>query len=360
VDAVDVLSYSNFRNGGVDLDMWYRLLNCGFRIPASAGTDAAVNRLDSSPFGGFRTYVRIVDDGFRADSWFEGLAAGRTFVTNGPLFTRFEIEGRGSGDSCFSAHPGAVVSGRVAMESAFPIDRIEIVRNGGIALTLRFQPPRSSVDTNFSLPLLESSWIAARAIGVKRGWIVAGDSLFAHTSPVYCTVAGLPIMVRSDAAYLAQWVDDLDLLARTKGQWTDPSQSARVFAELAAARSWYEERAYGSVADAGGALQNAPPALSCVNSPNPFSDATIIDFDPGGDVSTATVSGPLAIRADLVIYDVSGRLVRRLAGARFVAGRYRIIWDGRDEQGRSASSGIYFARLAAAGRTFNRKMILIR
>lgn len=365
VDAIDIMSYSNFRNGGIDFDMWYRLLNCGFRIPASAGTDAAVNRLDSNPFGGFRVYVRIVDDGFRADTWFEGLAAGRTFVTNGPLVTRFEIGGRASGDSCFYAHPGAIVAGRISTEGAYPVDRIEIVRNGQVELTLRLQPPRNSVDTSFSLPLQESSWIAARVIGVKRGWIIAGDSLFAHTSPVYCTVAGLQIRVRDDAAYLAQWVDDLDLLVRSKGEWSDPSQSVRVFEELAAARSWYEERAYGSVADADGALQDAPPALSCWNSPNPFGGPTVIECGVSGDPSRAggrgsTVAGQSEFRADLAIYDVSGRLVRRFAGARLVAGTYRIEWDGRDERGRGAPSGIYFARLAAAGRTFNRKMILIR
>jgi hypothetical protein len=345
--------------------MWYRLLNCGFRVPASAGTDASVNRIDAFPLGGFRVYARIGGDAFLAESWFEGLAAGRTFVTNGPLITRFEVEGRASGDSCFFAHPGAVVSGRVSMESAFPIDRIEIVRNGVVELTMRLEPSRFSVDTSFSLLLHESSWIAARVIGVERGWIVAGDSLFAHTSPVYCTVAGMPITVRGDAAYLAQWIDDLEILARAKGQWSDPSQSSRVFEELDAARSWYEERAYGSVADAGGALQGSPAALSCRNSPNPFSEATVIDFGAerapsGGEEGSSTFSGPSEIRADLVIYDVSGRLVRRLAGARLVAGRYRIEWDGRDEGGKSAPSGIYFARLAAAGRTFNRKMILIR
>jgi len=365
VDAIDVMSYSNLQSGGIDLDMWYRLLNCGFRIPASAGTDAVANRLDSNPFGGFRVYVRVGDDGFRADSWFEGLAAGRTFVTNGPLITRFEVGGRAGGDSCFYAHPGAVVSGRVSIESAFPIDRIEIVRNGGVELTLRLKPSRSSVDTSFSFLLHESSWVAARVIGTRRGWIVPGDSLFAHASPVYCTVAGLPILVRDDAAYLAQWVDDLALLARAKGQWSDPSQSARVLGELAAARSWYEERAYGSVADAGGALRDASPALSYRNSPNPFNGATVIEFDPGGVLSRAdegspTASGRSPIRVDLVIYDVSGRLVRRLAGAQLVAGTFRIEWDGRDERGKGAPSGIYFARLAAAGRTLNRKMILIR
>jgi hypothetical protein len=365
VDAIDVMSYSNFQSGGVDLDMWYRLLNCGFRIPASAGTDATANRLDSNPVGGFRVYVRTGDDGFRADSWFEGLAAGRTFVTNGPLITRFEVGGRASGDSCFYAHPGAVVSGRVSMESAYPIDRIEIVRNGGVELTLRLQPSRSSVDTSFSFSLQESSWIAARVIGAKRGWIVPGDSLFAHASPVYCTVADQPILVRDDAAYLAQWIEDLDLLVRAKGQWSNPSQSARVLGELAAARSWYEELAYGSVVEAGGALRNAPPALSCRNSPNPFSGATVIEFDVSVDPSRAgeassTVSGQSEISADLAIYDVSGRLVRRLIGAQLVAGTFRIEWDGKDEQGQGAPSGIYFAKLTAAGRTFSRKMVVIR
>lgn len=364
VDAIDIMSYSNFRNGGVELDMWYRLLNCGFRIPASAGTDAAVNRLDSSPFGGFRVYVQIGDDGFRADSWFEGLAAGRSFVTNGPLITCFNVGGHASGDS-FSVYPGAVVPGSISLASAYPIDRIEIVRNGGVELAMRFEPPRTSIDTSFSFPLDESSWIAARAIGTKRGWIVPGDSLFAHTSPVYCTISNAPIRVRDDAAYLALWIDELDLLARAKGQWAYPSQAERVFDELAAARSWYEECAYGSVADAGVSFQNASPALSCTNFPNPFSGATVIDFDAGVDPSrmgeaSSTDFGQFETRADIAVYDVSGRLVRRFAGVRAVAGRSRIEWDGRDERGRGAPSGIYFARLTAGGRTFSRKMIVIR
>jgi hypothetical protein len=251
------------------------------------------------------------------------------------------------------------------MTSAFPIDRIEIVRNGGVELVMRFQPSRISIDTSFSIPLNESSWIAARVIGAKRGWIVPGDSLFAHANPVYCTIEGRPILVRDDAASLAQWIDDLDLLARAKGQWSNPSQEERVFDELAAARSWYEERACGSVTDANGALENALPAISCRNFPNPFSEFTVIDFDAGGEPSRvddggAKVSGRSEIRADLAIYDVSGRLVRRFAGVRAVAGTFRIEWDGTDERGRSVRSGIYFARLAVAGRAFGRKMVVVR
>jgi len=167
---------------------------------------------------------------------------------------------------------------------------------------------------------------------------------------VYCAVAGMPILVRDDAAYLTQWIDDLDLLVRAKGQWTDPSQAPRVFAELAAARSWYEERAFGGIADAGGAPRDVSPRFACWNSPNPFNGGTVIGFDVGQS----------APRADLAIYDVSGRLVRRFVGARLVAGTCRIEWDGRDERGNDAPSGMYFARIAVEGRTLSRKMVIIR
>ena len=364
IDAMDVMSYSNFRNGGTDMEMWYRLLNCGHRVAASAGTDAAVNRLDSYPPGGFRVYVRVADEVFSADGWFEGLAAGRAFITNGPLVTRFEIGAHGSGDSCSFAHPGALVTGSIAVESAYPIDRIEIVRNGGVERTIRLLPSRISVDTSFSLTLDESSWIAARVVGARRGWIVAGDSLYAHTNPVFCAVAGRPILVPGDAAYLAQWIADLDLLARVKGVWADSAQASRVFGELAAAKAWYEERASGSVVDAGGGIPDAPP-LSCRSYPNPFSDRAVIDFEidgvsgvaPGGGSTAA--GRPQAIAA-CAVYDVSGRLVRRFAEMRLDAGNSRIEWDGRDGRGRPLPSGIYFAKISAGGRIYLRKMVLAR
>ena len=49
---------------------------------------------------------------------------------------------------------------------------------------------------------------------------------------------------------------------------------------------------------------------------------------------------------ELEIYDLSGRLVRRLVERRGSgAGRYRIEWDGMDESGALAPAGLYVARL---------------
>lgn len=363
IDAVDVLSYSNCHNGGIEIDLWYRLLNCGFRLPASAGTDAAMNRLDSYPLGGFRVYARVAGDVLSAESWFEALAGGRTFVTNGPLITRFEVGGHTSGDSIGFAQPGAVVPVEISVKSVHPINRIEIVRNGAPAVTMLFEPPRSSVDTSVSVALYESSWVATGVYGTKRGWIPAGDFLFAHTSPVYITVGGRPILERGDAEFFVQWIEDLELLAASKGQWADTAQALRVFRDLAAARAWYEERAVGGVTDALGAHPRTPSALRCENVPNPFGNGTVIGFDipvsPGrstaGDEREESES-----RVTLAIYDASGRLVRRLVEAPLPAGRYRIAWDGRDERGRNAASGIYFARISAGRGAFTRKLVLVR
>jgi hypothetical protein len=60
---------------------YYALLNCGFRIKPSAGT---ANGVHPVPLGFGRVYVKV-DGGFNYAAWVRGLAAGRSFVTTGPM-----------------------------------------------------------------------------------------------------------------------------------------------------------------------------------------------------------------------------------------------------------------------------------
>jgi hypothetical protein len=93
------------------------------------------------------------------------------------------------------------------------------------------------------------------------------------------------------------------------------------------------------------------PALALhQNFPNPFNPATAILFDlPGRQ------------RVSLEIFDVSGKLVRRLLhDEERGPGSCTVSWDGRNAAGKIACSGIYYYRLTAGKSSVTRKMALLR
>ncbi len=61
-----------------------------------------------------------------------------------------------------------------------------------------------------------------------------------------------------------------------------------------------------------------------------------------------------------VIHDVQGRRLRVLLDAPLAPGRHRLEWDGRDGQGRSVASGVYWLRLEAGGKTRDARAVLLR
>jgi len=83
--------------------------------------------------------------------------------------------------------------------------------------------------------------------------------------------------------------------------------------------------------------------------PNPFHASTTIEY---------TVESPSIVR--LVVYDVSGRRVRTLVDTPQLAGPRSVQWDGRDDRGRVASTGIYFYRIDIGSWNENRKMLKVR
>jgi hypothetical protein len=85
------------------------------------------------------------------------------------------------------------------------------------------------------------------------------------------------------------------------------------------------------------------------NVPNPFNPATSIRF-----------SIPRAAVVSLVIYDVSGREVRRLVAGKMPAGYHEVAWNGKNNKGAAVSSGMYFCRLQANKDQATRKLILLR
>ncbi len=82
-------------------------------------------------------------------------------------------------------------------------------------------------------------------------------------------------------------------------------------------------------------------------SPNPFRTGTTIELSGSGAASSTIL---------LEIFDLSGRLVRRVE-AEPASGEVRFDWDGRDEAGRSAPGGTYFARTTFGSQTLSLRIV---
>lgn len=89
--------------------------------------------------------------------------------------------------------------------------------------------------------------------------------------------------------------------------------------------------------------------------PNPFGagELTVVFATAGG-------LGGGAGQAVVSVYDVAGRLVRKLADDRFNAGVQTVTWDGRDANGRLVASGVYFVRSNVGAEVHTKKVSLVR
>ena len=86
-----------------------------------------------------------------------------------------------------------------------------------------------------------------------------------------------------------------------------------------------------------------------LNYPNPFNPETVVPFavPDAGDVK-------------LSIYNILGQELRTLVNDNLVAGFHRVVWDGKDLQGRAMASGVYFVRMSSENFVDVRKMLLLK
>lgn len=89
------------------------------------------------------------------------------------------------------------------------------------------------------------------------------------------------------------------------------------------------------------------------NFPNPFNPSTTIRFEvPGSPDRTEHV--------EVAVFDVRGRLVKKLVDSVLGSGSHTVIWDGRQNDGTSVSSGTYLLTLKVGERIFTRKMTVLK
>src|SRR6202030_2952459 len=107
--------------------VWYRLLNCGFRLPAAAGTDAMANFASlRGPVGLNRVYADVAQGPLNIEALLNSLKQGHTFATNGPLLG-FTLGGRAPGDEVRLPAGENKVKFTAWLRSIVPIDHLEVI-----------------------------------------------------------------------------------------------------------------------------------------------------------------------------------------------------------------------------------------
>ena len=98
-------------------------------------------------------------------------------------------------------------------------------------------------------------------------------------------------------------------------------------------------------------IEEQPPLEKSTlsNYPNPFNPDTTISYNV-----------PMATDVALQIFNAKGQLVKTLVTGKQEQGNYNVTWSGKDNNGKSVSSGIYYSRLKAAGKVLNKKMVLMK
>ena len=180
------------------MDVYYRFLNCGFRLPVSGGSASGVM---ASPLGYNRVYVKVSRP-FGVDRWLSALKAGRNFATNGPMIF-LTVNGLEPGASLkFAGRQAHKLRVQAEASSTAPLDRLEIIHKGRVIRSAAASGNQEKLVLDFDFPVDHSGWLAARCFE-RPGTTVH----FAQTSPVYMEFAGRSGVVPQDAKFFINWMD---------------------------------------------------------------------------------------------------------------------------------------------------------
>lgn len=196
VPAVDFISTMNTERRA-EFNMWYHVLNCGFRVAASGETDFPC--MSGERVGIGRVYAKV-DGELTFAKWVQAIGNGRSYVSDGLVHLAdfkatesasnssvavgengSEVKLNGPGNVTFNASTAALVEGKEEVVA-------ELVVNGFPVARKSIKPDGSLNGITFEHTFGESSWAAIRIFP------------HAHTNPIYVVVDGAPVRGTVDSA----------------------------------------------------------------------------------------------------------------------------------------------------------------
>jgi hypothetical protein len=197
------------------INAYYKLLNCGFKIGLTAGTDFPCN--DYKPIGSLLTYARIKGNKLTYRKWINGIKNGQTVISRNGHKEFIDVnvnEKYKPGDEIKLKEKSAITLNVKwsAMEELS--GRIELIRNGVVETV---SSGSAALDEPFffsaNVEFGKSGWICVRRVDNK------GNRLL-HTAPIYVTVDEKPVRANAqDAEYFVRWIDNLIINVSEEGKW---------------------------------------------------------------------------------------------------------------------------------------------
>jgi hypothetical protein len=227
VDSIDLIS--PFDDEGA-VFLYHRLLSCGIRLTATAGTDVFLSfshgpGTASNPPGWGRVYADLGGRELSVPAFQEAIRSGRTVVTNGPWLS-LTVDGAG---------PGSVLDRR-------PGDRLRIDLRSTVPATLVGPDGEIAGD---EVVVDGPTWIAAVARGPADERTLDA-SAFAHTTAVYVDVDGRRVARERDARWCLEYLDRLQALAAEHGRFSHAGQRKDLVDVLDQARAYYRRVTAGT------------------------------------------------------------------------------------------------------------------
>jgi TolB protein len=238
MDYYEVVGFSDHR---ITAHVWYRLLNCGFRIPIGGGTDAMSNYASlRGPVGTNRGYVQL-DGPLNADGWFQNLKKGRSFASNSALVGLL-VNGKSAGDEIVLPNGSHDLKFDAAMRSIVPMDHVEVVFNGDVIKTIDLSADRMSADANGNININRSGWIVLRTWSEHAEDPVLDLYPYATTGAIYVKVGDQQVRSAEDAAYFLTWIDKVQSAAEKHPDYNSEWERQHVLQLIKDARAVFEKR----------------------------------------------------------------------------------------------------------------------
>jgi hypothetical protein len=214
-------------NAQWSLFIYQQLLECGLRIPPSAGSGSGET---PNPVGYNRVYVHV-DGQFSYEKWWEGLRAGQVVVTNGPLLQP-SVEGQMPGH-VFQTPSGGKLDLEIALtfSTREPISYLDIVKDGKVAHSIPF----ATYSKSGKLPKVHfdrSGWFLIRAVTD-----LPKTYRFAMTGPYYVQVGPQPRISKSAVQFFIDWVYE----RARQIKLDDPNQRKEVLRWHRQARDFWQD-----------------------------------------------------------------------------------------------------------------------